>query len=107
VKEGMESGAEHYARRAEAARVIKEAVDRVRSQFGIDAEVEETPDIVLIKLKNADGSVARTIGLMKDEHLPINGHRTPVERIVEARMRFPNMDVEDAVAQIGKEQAGA
>ncbi len=103
----MESSAEHSMRRAEAAGVIRETVERVRNKFGIDADIEETPDTVLIKLKNADGSIAREMGLMKDKHLPINEHRTPVEQIVEARMRFPDLNVADAIAEIGKEKTGA
>ena len=103
----MESGTEHYARRAEAARVIREAVGRVCDRFGIDAELEETPETVLIKMKDVEGSVIKEMGFMKDEHLPINGHPTPVEKVIEARMRFPDLNVADAIAEIGKEKAGA
>lgn len=95
----MESGAEHYEKRSEAAELVRKAVENTHNRYGINADIEETPETVLIKLKDAGGKVVKEMGFMKMVHLPINDKPVAIEKVIEARLRFPDLDVADAISK--------
>lgn len=103
----MESGVEHNQKRAEAAKLICATVERMRNEYGIDAEIIDDTETVLIKLKNSEGEIVKEMGFMKNSYLPIDAHNVSIEDVVEARMRFPDEDVAEAVARINEKQTGA
>ncbi len=101
----MESGAEHYKKRTEAAQKINATVERVRERYGINAEMTGTPETVVIQIMDAGGHIIKEMGFMKTGVLPIEGKNVAVEKVIEAYLRFPDLGFAEALRKI--EETGA
>lgn len=104
VEKHMESGMDHYAKREEAAKKIRATVISVREKYGVDVDIQETPESVQLIIKNGEGNPTREFGVMKFEHIPFGDSTRPIEEVVEAQLRYPDLAMAEGIERIEEER---
>ena len=98
--------AEHFGNEKlapETDEKIHETIREVADEMELEVDIEETPDMLSLKVKDKGGDEHK-MGFMKmnEGGIPIEGTWRPLGEVVEARLRFPNDDVSEAVEKFEK-----
>ncbi len=77
-------------------------VRSVAEEIGTEAEIEETPDKILLKVKDGEGNEREMRFMKMGGSILVAGGHVALEEVVEARLRFPDDSVKDAVEKLEK-----
>ena len=78
--------------REEAEAAMKETVARVGSELGLELKLEDTPESLTVTITDKEGK-ERPMGFMKMRGM---------EGIIEARLRFPDDTIDEALRKTEK-----
>lgn len=102
MKESLGAFEANRTKREAAKEKILETAEKLRSEYKIETKFIETPDTVTLEVENGDGTTT-SFGFMKSEKVIVGNNRMPIQDVVEAKLRFPNLDITDALEKIKKE----
>ena len=82
---------------------IYDRLEKVKSELEKEIDINETPDMISLKLKNQDGG-ERERWFMKSEKLPLNDGYVKLVDLVEASARYPHLPLAEAIKKLEKER---
>ncbi len=88
----------------EVAEKVKQTVLRLREE-GFKFDFEETPDTYVVTTKDEKGKEKRThITKLMGGNLPLAGGSLGIEDFIEARLRYPDDDINIAVRKLEEDK---
>ncbi len=90
-----------YEKLSEKARdSLKKTLDALKSEFGNTIEIIETSDVIAVTVEKGMEH-ERTLNFTKiGDKLPVSSLWYPIEKVVEASVRYPDEDLETAIQRL-------
>ena len=77
---------------------IEKVIKDLENDFNFD--YKNTPNKIEIKIKDGKGGIIKWFGITKGIEIPIENESYPIEKVLEASIRFPDDDHAESIKKL-------